>query len=112
MIVARKTVERAFRTASEAEKLRHNVVRRQIEREFPPAPGRGRKPSPPGIPAQIRAAREASGLSWYAAAKAAGIANSNTVRDIEAGRDATLSSIQALAGALGLKLELVVSPTL
>jgi len=40
-------------------------------------------------------------------AKQAGIPNPNTVKDIEFGRDAKLSSIEAVAKALGLKLEVV-----
>lgn len=54
-----------------------------------------------------RAAREAKGLTWYAVAKLAGIPNSGTVRDIEAGRDAQLSNVRAVARVLGLRLELV-----
>lgn len=105
--MADKGFQRIVRPATQAEKRRHAAVRKKIEKEFPPAAGAVRKPSPPGVPAQIRAAREARGLSWYAAAKLAGIPNPNTVRDIEYGRDATLSSVQALATALGLTLELV-----
>jgi transcriptional regulator with XRE-family HTH domain len=75
--------------------------------EFPPAPGAGRKPSPPGIPTQICEARQAKGLTWYAVAKLAGIPNSNTVRDIKYGRDVQLSNVQAVAKVLGLRLELV-----
>ena len=40
-------------------------------------------------------------------AKRAGIPNSNTVKDVEYGRDAKLSNIEAIAKVLGLKLELV-----
>ena len=40
-------------------------------------------------------------------AKRAGIPNPNTVRDIEYGRDTKLSSLQAVAKALRLRLELV-----
>jgi hypothetical protein len=43
----------------------------------------------------------------YAAAKPAGIPNPSTVRDIEYGRDTKLSSVQAVAEALGSRLELV-----
>ena len=57
--------------------------------------------------AQIRAARESQGLSWYAVAKLAGIPNPSTVRDLEYGRDTKLSSVEAVAQALGLKLEVV-----
>ncbi len=39
-------------------------------------------------------------------AKAAGIPNSGTIRDIEASRDAKLSNIEAVAKVLGLRLEL------
>lgn len=46
-------------------------------------------------------------LTWYALAKRAGIPNANTVRDIEFGRDAQLSTLQAVAKALGLRLDLV-----
>ena len=105
--MAKKGERRVVRPATDVEKDRHTAIRRKVVNEIPPSPGAGRKPSPPGIPSQIRSAREARGLTWYAAAKEAGIPNPNTVRDIEYGRDAALSSVQALANALGLKLELV-----
>lgn len=60
-----------------------------------------------GIGARIRQAREAQGLTWYAVAKRAGIPNPSTVRDIEYGRDTKLSSVEAIAEALGVALELV-----
>ena len=65
------------------------------------------RPSPPGIPSQIRQAREAQGLTWYALARLAGTPNQATIRDIEQGKDVHLSNLQAVAAALGLKLELV-----
>jgi transcriptional regulator with XRE-family HTH domain len=74
--------------------------------EFTPAPNRPR-PAQTGIAAQIRKAREAKGLTWYAVAKLASVPNPATIRDIEYGRDAKLSNIEAVAAALGLKLELV-----
>ena len=40
-------------------------------------------------------------------ARFAGLPNPATIRDIEYGRDAKLSNIQAIANALGLVLELV-----
>jgi hypothetical protein len=40
-------------------------------------------------------------------AKLAGIPNSNTIRDIEYGRDVKLSNLEAVVKALGLQLELV-----
>ena len=63
-------------------------------------------PSPAGIPAQVRAAREARRLTWYALARLAGIPNQATIRDIEQGKDVKLSNLQAVAAALGLTLEL------
>ena len=56
---------------------------------------------------RIRQAREARGLTWYALAKAAGIPNQATIRDIEQGKDVKFSNLQAVAAALGLRLELV-----
>lgn len=46
-------------------------------------------------------------MTWYAVAKRAGIPNPSTIRDIEYGRDTKLSSVEAVAHALGLRLELV-----
>jgi transcriptional regulator with XRE-family HTH domain len=74
---------------------------------FPSTTDAHRQEAPPGIPAQIRRAREAKGFTWYAVAKLAGISNPNTVRDIEYGRDAKLSNVQSVAKVLGLRLELV-----
>src|SRR6266581_4353186 len=105
--VAKKEFKRIIRPATADERKRHAEIRAKVMREFPPAPGAGRSDSPPGLPAKIRAAREARGLTWYAVAKLAGIPNPNTVRDIEYGRDAQLSNVKAVAQALGLRLELV-----
>lgn len=76
-------------------------------RQSPPAEGGGHPESPPGIPARIHQARGARGLTWYALAKLAGIPNANTVHDIEYGRDSQLSTVQAVAQALGLRLDLM-----
>jgi ribosome-binding protein aMBF1 (putative translation factor) len=105
--MAEKKFQRIERPATAEERERHAKIRQSIMQEFPPAEGVGRQESPPGIPSRIRQAREARGLTWYAVAKRAGIPNANTVRDIESGRDAQLSTIQAVAGALGLRLELI-----
>jgi hypothetical protein len=105
--VAKKTFKRIIRPATAEERTRHAEIRQKVVQEFPPAEGAGRKASPPGLPTQLRAAREAKGLTWYAVAKLAGIPNPSTVRDIEYGRDAQLSNVQAVAQALGLRLELV-----
>lgn len=95
------------RRLTEEERARHAELRAAALQDFPPKPGAGPKPSPPGIPTMIRQAREARGLTWYALAQAAGIPNQATIRDIEQGNDVKLSNLQAVAAALGLKLELV-----
>ena len=105
--MAHPKIQRIIRPATPEERQRHEEIRRKVMEEFPPAPGAGRRESPPGLPSEIRRAREAKGLTWYAVAKLAGIPNSSTVRDIEYGRDAQLSSVQAVARVLGLRLELV-----
>jgi len=104
--MAEKHFDRIMRPATAEERKRHAEIRKKVIQEFPPAEDAGRKESPPGIPAQLRAAREAKGLTWYAVAKLAGIPNSSAVRDIEYGRDAQLSDVQAVAKVLGLRLEL------
>ena len=105
--MAEKRFKRIVRPATAEERERHAAIRQAIVQEFPPAEGSGRRESPPGITARIRQAREARGLTWYALAKLAGIPNANTVRDIEYGRDAQLSTVQAVAHALGLRLDLM-----
>jgi DNA-binding XRE family transcriptional regulator len=102
-----KKLQHINRRLSAEERTRHTQTRDAAARDFPPKPGAGRKASPPGIPAQIRQAREARGLTWYALAKLAGVPNQATVRDIEQGKDVKLSNLQAVAVALGLKLHLV-----
>jgi DNA-binding phage protein len=82
-------------------------IREKIRQEFPQREPPRLQPAREGIAARIRAARQSQGLTWYAVAKRAGIPNSGTVRDIEYGRDTKLSSVQAVAAALGLRLELV-----
>jgi ribosome-binding protein aMBF1 (putative translation factor) len=106
MMAKKKITKRISRKFSDEEKRKYQKIREQVMEEFPPVK-RSRKPSPPGIPRQIREAREARGLTWYALAKRAGIPNSNTVRDIEQGRDVKLTNLQAVAEALGLSVELV-----
>jgi hypothetical protein len=106
--MTKKEFKRIIRPATAEERKRHAEIRERVMKEFPPAESVAeRLDSPPGIPAQIRAAREAKGFTWYAVAKLAGIPNSSTVRDIELGRDAQLSNVEAVARALGLRLELV-----
>ena len=99
-------MKRKFRgPLNDEETARYADLRQKAEQDFPPK-RRSNDKSPPGIPAQLRAAREAQGLTWYAVAKSAGTPNSGTIRDIEAGRDAKLSNIKAIVKVLDLKLSL------
>ena len=109
--MSKKNIQRIMRPATPEERKRHATIRQQVMQEFPPAPGAEQAAAPPGIPEQIRKAREAKGLTWYAVAKLAGIPNSSTVRDIECGRDSQLSNVEAVAKVLGLRLELVETKT-
>jgi DNA-binding XRE family transcriptional regulator len=103
----RQHLKHVTRPLTDEERARHARIREAAVREIPPKAGTGRKPSPPGIPAQIRREREARGLTWYALAKLAGIPNQATIRDIEQGKDVKLSDLQSVADMLGLTLELV-----
>lgn len=105
--MTRKKLRHVHRRLTAEERARHAKSRDAVKRDFPPKRGAARKPSPQGIPARIRAAREAQGLTWYALAKLAAIPNQATIRDIEQGKDVKLSNLQAVADALGLRLELV-----
>ena len=92
---------------SQEELARLPDIRQKVRQEFPPRTPARLRPVTEGIGAAIRAARETQGLTWYAVAKRAGIPNPNTVRDIEYGRDTKLSSVEAVAQSLGLRLQLV-----
>ena len=105
--MAKKIPERITRKLTAEEKARHAMIREQIVQEFPPAQTTKHQPVQTGIAADLRKARKAQGLTYYAVAKRAGLPNSNTVKDVEYGRDAKLSNIEAIAKVLGLKLELV-----
>jgi hypothetical protein len=108
--MAKREIHRIVRPATPEERRRHAEIRDQVMQEFPPRPDSGRSESPPGIPAKVRRAREAKGLTWYAVAELAGLPSAGIVRDIEYGRDAPLSSVQAVARVLDLRLELVAEP--
>ena len=108
--MAKREFQRIVRPATPEERRRHAEIREQAMEEFPPSPDSGRNESPPGIPAKVRRAREAKGLTWFAVAQLAGLPNAGTVRDIEYGRDVQLSTVQAVARALELRLELVEAP--
>lgn len=100
-----RVTSRGRRSPADAKRL--NQIREKAREEFPPRDPPRLQPATEGIAARIRAARLDQGLTWYAVAKRAGICNPNTVRDIEYGRDTKVSSLQAVAQALGLRLELV-----
>jgi len=101
-----KKFKRVTKTETVADRQRRDKVRAQVVREFPPKQ-RTAVETANSVGQQIRKAREEQGLTWYAVAKAAGVPNSGTVRSIEQGQDAKLSSVQAIAKALGLKIDIV-----
>ena len=105
--MAKKKLQHINRRLTDQERIRDARIRAAAMKDFPPKQGAQRKLAPPGIPARIRQAREAQGLTWYALAKLAGIPNQATIRDIEQGKDVKLSNVRAVAAALGLELELV-----
>src|SRR5689334_19338970 len=104
--MSNRKLQHVNRPLTETERVRHGQIQEAAMRDFPPKSGTRRKAAPPGIPARVREAREALGLTWYALAKLSGIPNQATIRDIERGKDVKLSNLQAVARALGLKLEL------
>jgi len=105
----RKIAKRVIRKkrVSPEEAARLDEIRRQARSDFPPSKTPQLQLAQSGIAADVRRAREARQLTWYAVAKRAGIPHPGTVRDIEYGRDVKLSNLQAVARALGLKIELV-----
>jgi len=105
--MSKKRLKHVERRLTEEERARHAQIREAAMQDIPPKQGAGRAPSPPGIPAKIRQAREAQSLTWYALAKIAGLANQATIRDIEQGKDVKLSDLECVAAALGLKLDLI-----
>lgn len=105
--MSEKKLRHINRPLTNEERARHATIREAAMHDFPPKDGAVRAASPPGIPAIIRAAREARRLTWHALAQLAGIESQATIRDIEQGKDVKLSDLQRVAGALGLKLELI-----
>ena len=73
---AQRVVKKSRVSKAEADRL--NKIRDQAQKDFPPAKDRPR-PAKTGIGRQIREAREAQGLTWYAVAKKAGVPNPATM---------------------------------
>jgi DNA-binding XRE family transcriptional regulator len=105
--MSKKSLKHVNRRLTDEERARHAQIRAAAIQDIPPKTGTAQSPSPHGIPATIRQAREARGLTWHALAKAAGISDQSIIRDIEQGKDVKLSDLQSVAAALGLKLELI-----
>ena len=105
--MSKSKLKHVNRRLTDEERGLHAQIIAAAVKDIPPKQSAGRKASPPGIPTKIRQAREARGLTWYALAKAAGIPDQATIRDIEQGRDVKFSNLRAVADALGLELELV-----
>ena len=101
-----KKLERITRPLTAEEKARHAQIREQAMQEFPLAEKK-QQPLDTGIAADLRRARKARGLTYEAVAKEAGLPNANIFKDVEYGRNTELPSMEAIAKALGLKLELV-----
>ena len=93
------------RRLTPSERARHAKLRAMMAKQLPPKK-RPAAPPKPGIAAQVRDARTARRLTWYALAKLAGIPNQATIRAIEQGKDVRLSNVERVAQALGLTLEL------
>ena len=105
MAKRKRKLKRVVRTTTAKKKAEDSEVRNQVMEEIPKLKRmRGATLSP--IAQKIKLAREEKGMSWYSLARAAGIPNSGTVRDIERGKDAQMSNVEKVAAVLGLELEL------
>jgi ribosome-binding protein aMBF1 (putative translation factor) len=98
-------LEHVHRPLSDEERRRAVSIREGAQRDFPPKPVT-EKPSPPGLPSRIQAARKRRGLTRYELGQTAHVP-STVVRAIEQGDDVPLSQFRAVAVALGLNVELV-----
>ena len=98
-------LEHIDRPPTDEERRWAATIREGAERDFPPKPI-GEKPSPPGIPSRIEAARKRHGMTRYELGQTANVP-SPVVRAIEQGDDVPLSQFRAVAAALGLNIELV-----
>jgi ribosome-binding protein aMBF1 (putative translation factor) len=98
-------LEHVQRIMTDEERARAREIREAAQQEFPPKSVA--QPSiPPGIPRQIHDARKRLGITRYQLAQTAKVP-STIVRAIEQGEDVPMSHFEAVATALGLKLELV-----
>lgn len=104
--MAKTKIKRIIRRLTDEERARHAQVRADVVLDNPPLKKK-RRPVRKGIGADLRRSRKAQGLTYYAVAKRAGIPNPNTVKEVEYGSDGRLSSIEAIATALGLKLAVI-----
>jgi DNA-binding XRE family transcriptional regulator len=102
--------DRVYRPLDEERRRENQRIREAAMREFPPADTDGPLASPPGIPSQVKAARVAAGLNWTTLAQQAGVED-HDVRAIEYGHDVSLSTLEAVAKALSLHVELVAGRT-
>jgi len=69
--MAKKKTKRMVRKLTGEEKTRRAKIREQVMEEFPPTKKRGHQPVRTGIAAELRRARKAHGLTYYAVAKRA-----------------------------------------
>lgn len=99
--------DRIKRPLSVEEKASHAEVRRKVVDEFAPAAQAKHQPAAEGIAARLRVARKNRGLTYERLAGEAGLPSANTVKDVEYGRDTDLNHVDAIARALGMRLELV-----
>ena len=79
---------------------RHAEIREKVMREFPPSPRDGATRVAAGHCIGHSPRQGGARIDVVLACQAQGIPNPNTMRDIEYGRDAQLSNVQAVAKAL------------
>lgn len=100
-----KQLKHINRPLTDEQRQQAETIRDGVLQEFPPKPIQ-QTPPPPGIPAQICAAREQRGMTRYELGQIANVP-STVVRAIEQGDDVPLSQFHAVVTSLGLCIELV-----
>jgi DNA-binding Xre family transcriptional regulator len=89
------------RRLTKSEAAKYGKIRRQVEKELPPA-----KPDAMKVAiAKLRAMREAKGVTLAELAARTGIARDNIAR-LESQKNATLRTLERYAAGLGCKLEI------